>query len=159
MLRKDEKRVVRREPKNVEYVFKVRDCRPVYCFAVSRLLRRPEAYGEFPTIEVKTIYQEKGVRPDRAVSFCIRSRRDLTTYPRPKPTSDWKPKIIGELYLGAQHGHFDMSVPQDSMAYLLTGFATGGFRVITLVGPPLKKKRTRCTIAVFDRPMRGAWWS
>lgn len=153
MPRWDGKHVVPPEPKNVEYVFQVQDWRPVYCFGVSGFRRGPETYGEYPTIEVTALYQHNGVATDRVVDFSIRSRRDLTQYPDPKPAGDWKPKMIGELYLDSDGGFFEMSVPQDSMAYLLTGFATGGFRFITLVGPPLVKDRTLCVVAVFDRPM------
>ena len=58
---------------------------------------------------------------------------------------DWRPNCVGALALPPSGGDFYLTVPLENMAFLLTAFAQGMFRYISLWGPQLSRGKSLCT--------------
>ena len=132
-------------PANQYYVFEIGAWELEHLLSVNSDRYRDGPYNEHLTIEFTGTCVHPEALKGRTVRFDIAGKRDMLQPEVFQRDPEWKPRCIGALETNPSGGWFYFSVPHDSMACILTAFAHGLFRYVSLWGPALKRGKSLCT--------------
>lgn len=144
MPRAPRKRGRARTPPSQSYVFEIKDWEPSHLLNVNQKRNGEGPCNEYVTIEFLGSCIHPEALKARTVRFDISGRREMLEPEVYRRDPAWKPLCIGLLESHPSGGRFYFSVPHDNMAFILSAFAHGCFRYISLWGPALKRGKSLC---------------
>jgi len=127
------------------FIFEIKKLEASYSLSINSNHQSDEGpYNEHMSIEfdAKCIYPKKfdGVM----ARVDVVGKRDCLEPKIYQNNSDWKPRCVGCLELSPAGGRFYISVPHESMSFILDALTHNMFRFLSLWGPPLKRGKSLC---------------
>lgn len=138
-------------PEFQTYLFEVKEWEPTYSLSVNHDRREDKPYSEHVTIHFVAPCIFPLPLAGRLIDFHFFGERD---HMRPlifQRDPDWRPLCVGSLEFRPEQGNFYSSVPLENLPFILTAFAHGKFRFVSLWGPTLKRNKSLCTSMSFEQ--------
>lgn len=142
-----------RPPKEerLTFIFEIASWQPEYLLSIDYDRYRLRPYNEYAHIRLSTVCIHPQKWAGRKARITVMGAENFMTPEVLKRNPEWIPNCVAAIDLPPSNGDFSLAVPMERLPFLMTAFSAGMFRYLLLWGPPLKRSRSMCSSAHFER--------